>query len=776
MRKTLLLTLMTCLTAFTVSARFLRPAAALDRAIQSMQSNVPASVRAVVQESPTPALTIQGQNEPAVYLFDGGDTYLVVSADDCAPAVLGYSYNSAPGAVIPPAMKYWLEKYAEQIDYARHNGATPFKVEAATTDYASIAPMTATRWNQDAPYNNDCPEIDGKRCVTGCVATALAQVMKYHNYPTQGIGTDSYTWNNQTLSFDYTKTFDWANMLDVYTSAATATENAAVAQLMYACGVGVHMDYTASESGASSIVVPALMVDHFNYDKGIRYMPRDYYGIDEWQEIVYNNLKECGPIQYSGQSSDGGHSFVCDGYDKDGYFHINWGWGGMSDGYFLLTALTPPNQGIGGSSSGYNYGQDIIAGVRPPVEGSTMYEQMYCGSNFAIDPETTTLGSSIMFGGGFYNYSTGDISGRMGVKVVASDGTTSYINGQTFTDMPTQNGYSVISVTLPQTLKSGTYTVTPCFQTSTGEWRDIPVMLSCVQSLTMTVQGNNVTFSTGKEAELTIESYTTDTPFYIGCDYKVTVTLENKSDVEYYGTVALALVNAKGQLEDLGADYPVDLMPGETQQIEYISVFGASSSLTADTYDICFINPSNGKQMSQMKQIELKAAPTTTTLSASKPVVENANSVDASNLHITSTITCKEGYFGGALSVVIFPYDPGTTSVRSVGVYSTNPMFLESGKTDDIDMTKNFEAAEVGKTYFAAIYNGQNPVSSDYTFFTVSKTTGVDDMAVKEAPIAVQFYTLQGIAVEPDLAAPGIYLRVRHYENGKVITDRYLKR
>ena len=384
--------------AFAANAEVLTPEQALARVrvdgparIHGLQSSGDAALR--------PVYTQSAGSLPAAYVFDTRSGYMVVSADDVAAPLLGYAdEGSFDAANIPDNLRYWLESYASEIAWARDNGVEPARSRASRADRAPIAPLVKTQWNQGSPYNNYCPIYNGSRSVTGCVATAMAQVMKYYNYPAKGTGSHSYTTKTLKISqsMDFSSTsFRWTSMADSYGSFSSTSQKNAVATLMHACGVSVDMDYTPNESGAPSMNVASALANYFGYDKGVRYLMRDYYGMAEWEELVYNQLVEFGPVQYSGSNTSAGHSFVCDGYSADGYFHFNWGWGGMSDGYFLLTALDPTSQGIGGSTAGYNSGQDIIANVATSGEGK-MYEQMLIDGDFKIDTPQVQKGGYVV--------------------------------------------------------------------------------------------------------------------------------------------------------------------------------------------------------------------------------------------------------------------------------------------------------------------------------------------------------------------------------------------
>ena len=320
------------------------------------------------------------------YVFNIGDHggYVIAAGDDCAPAILGYADSGSVNVdSMPENMKAWLEEYATQIEYMQEHQlvASP----KLTTSYNAISPLLTTTWDQLDPYNQNCPDFFGYgKCVTGCVATAMAQVMYYHraNSVTQTTAQipayDCRTlWLNgsDTLGHIHVDAIpagspiDWGNMLNSYGSSATAIQKEAVANLMKYCGASVSMNY-ANEwdggSGAYSTDVPVALKAYFNYSNETVLKNRsDYSSNDAWESLIYNELSNSRPVYYSGRNSSGGHAFVCDGYDGSGYYHINWGWSGTSDGYFLLTALDPNQQGTGGSSSGYNQNQAALINAQP---------------------------------------------------------------------------------------------------------------------------------------------------------------------------------------------------------------------------------------------------------------------------------------------------------------------------------------------------------------------------------------------------------------------------
>ena len=284
-----------------------------------------------------------------IYNIGSNQGYIIASGDDCAPAVLGYSDNGyIDGDDIPCNLQAWLDGYVLQIKYLQEHGATPSRAPKKTDYPPALEPMLTCHWSQGYPYNMYCP-IDpttGTHCVTGCVATAMAQVMYYHrshsiNYTTELIPAyTTYTHQIHVNAIHDGSVIDWENMIDNYGSNATESQKQAVADLMKYCGAAVNMNYAADASGASFSAIVYSLPKYFNYSYKTRDINRSAYSDNDWEELMYSELSASRPVLYCGTKGDGdnGHAFVLDGYDGNGFFHINWGWGGISDGYFLLTA------------------------------------------------------------------------------------------------------------------------------------------------------------------------------------------------------------------------------------------------------------------------------------------------------------------------------------------------------------------------------------------------------------------------------------------------------
>lgn len=332
---------------------------------------------------------------PAVFVFNSTDErFVLVSAEDNARAVLGYSDEGTFDANnIPENMQFWLKMYADEMRSATEAKgkvnrreakgerleAKGERREAEEEAYPTIAPLLGeTIWGQGEPFNNMCPQIGNERAVTGCVATALSQIMYIHKYPTKGIGSHSYKTETEglTVSANFgNTTYDWANMIPNYNKSYTSAQADAVATLMFHAGVAADMDYTVDGSGAVSSIALVGLTNYFGYDKAINVLPKDFLKEETTLQTIASDLQAGRPVYISGSTvNQEGHAFVCDGMQSDGYLHINWGWNGMADGYFAISALAPEVQGTGGSASNLAFTErvDVYTNIKPNEGGEAM--------------------------------------------------------------------------------------------------------------------------------------------------------------------------------------------------------------------------------------------------------------------------------------------------------------------------------------------------------------------------------------------------------------------
>jgi len=329
------------------------------------------------------------------YVFNLNDNqgWVMVADDDRCIPILGYSKSGEfVTEDLPGNIEDWLTGISSEIQYAIDNNfvadhETSLLWEelysGVSTEFINrgekvVNPLVQTRWNQ-APYYNDlCPydQRYGERTVTGCVATAMAQVLKYWNHPEVGTGSHSYSTSYYgTLYANFGGTqYDWNNMPNRVTSS-----NNAVATLMYHCGVSVDMSYGVSATGGSGAYVISnytntencaeyAFKNYFGYQSSAHGEMKDYTSDSQWKSMMRADLDASRPLVYAG-FGDGGHCFVCDGYDNSDKFHFNWGWDGQNDGFYSLSALNPGSGGAGGGSYSFSNNQQAIFGLEPASGG-----------------------------------------------------------------------------------------------------------------------------------------------------------------------------------------------------------------------------------------------------------------------------------------------------------------------------------------------------------------------------------------------------------------------
>ncbi len=414
---------------------------------------------------------IASNNSTLFYVFNilNGDGFVIVSADDNIEPILGYSLEKDfDSKNIPSNVEYWFNQTNEQISIVIDQNLTSLSANtkwnsilqntftSKKTTPTVVKPLLKTNWNQDPYYNDLCPLDNGVKTVTGCVATAMAQAMKYWNYPTTGTGSKTYTpgtLTQQSANFG-TTTYNWSNMPNNLSSA-----NSDIAKLMYHCGVAVEMNYGTAASGGSSSYVNGsspsaeyALKNYFGYSSSLQFVSKSSYATDAlWVNVLKNELISSRVIIYRGNSSSGtsGHCFVADGFDANNYIHFNWGWGGYYNGYFSVASLIPGGAGTGGGTGDYTYNQGALIGLKPPTASAPSV-------NFTADYTSTNVGSTITLS---------DLSTNIpnSLSWTISPSTFSYVNGTSNTSKFPEISFSAIgqySITLDATNGVGTGTLT----------------------------------------------------------------------------------------------------------------------------------------------------------------------------------------------------------------------------------------------------------------------------------------------------------------------------
>ena len=327
------------------------------------------------------------------------------------------------------------------------NGELPDEFVLKDGYKTEVAPLLTTTWGQSSPFNNLCPTYttngNKNRYITGCVATAMAQVLKYHQYPEKGSGEiceytympDGVTERTQKVRFN--TTYDWANMIDKYTDKATSTQKTAVAKLMRDCGAASQMQYAPDGSGATYSNALKGMRKYLTFDYASKCYFREFTPKSIWMDMVYYDLSEGRPVMYSGSTKNReGHAFVFDGYDKDGLVHVEWGWEGIGDGYFDMSLLNS-------EQGSYTEGQSLLLTRKPGTTDFNKYESHWgLGQSLKI----TLSGTTIKVGKvSFYNLDVDNFTGQIQLLCYNLQGKKSYLltNIEEVSSMPLLNGGSI---------------------------------------------------------------------------------------------------------------------------------------------------------------------------------------------------------------------------------------------------------------------------------------------------------------------------------------------
>lgn len=401
------------------------------------------------------------QETASYYVFPHGEGkgFTIVSGDDCLPEIVGYTdQGTYDEASLPESYKSFMKAYQEMVEAVTKGDQATLRNLAEVKAYRSSVNSTHSKavspllgniaWNQTKPFNNMCPIYDGKnRAVTGCVATAMAQMMAYYKHPKQLLqDIPEYTkkWFGRDVAVPgISKSdgiYDWDNMLPFYSTAEgsyTKDQANAVAKLMFHCGAAVQMGY-GEQSGAN--LTPAPLAKYFGYDADMMLdLSRSLYSLTEWTQILDNELAAGRPVFYSGSS----HQFICDGSDGQGLYHINWGWGGYQDGYFDITILNPEKSGVGSGNApdGYNRYCSMLVGVAPdngkvdePVAPFASIVHRYWDrvSVFELTKDTRNQVSdkfALKIQNYFCNQSRQEQTGSIAYGIMKSDGTYTPISG-----------------------------------------------------------------------------------------------------------------------------------------------------------------------------------------------------------------------------------------------------------------------------------------------------------------------------------------------------------
>ncbi len=682
-----------------------------------LRSKMPQVTRAASGELTRAITGVADGDSAGIYVFNCDGGFVVISADDELPSVLAYGLkNSYDAQTAPPAMQAMLEAYNHAVN-------SSVKTRATVPTHADISPLIKTQWNQNTPYNNNCPVESGVNCPTGCVATATAQIMYYHKWP---------------------ETFNWDAMKTTYSSDDTGEAVDAVAKLMADVGEKVYMQYGSESSSAYDYDACEALRIQYGYAETTNYIERTCYTAKGWDEVIYNELVANRPVLYSGNSASSGqgivgHAFILDGYqakDGVGYFHVNWGWGGSSDDYFLISVLNPEMQYTGGNagSSGYSFGQSALVGVEKGASVAGKSMRLFVNScTIKSDKGTYTRNSAsenfpgiqlMMY---IYNvvqpkevrhYDLGYALYQNDKLVAMIDSTSVNYNFDYFKG----TSYITASLAFGKGLDDGTYQLRAMSrETGKSLWQQ--ALNATCRYIELTINGNQMTtkaygsFEDPSVSSFTINSVTVSENCEVGKPITITVNVTDKNKTNnaplfLYGNASLEQGTDKFQLLTGGG---TNLEAGETGDVvlEYTPqragnfVFYLSGDRTELT-DSLYRFEANVTGVALVLDLEVEGAKSTssgwneastgTTLKGVAHISNYGSETYNDNINIL--------LYGGT----------SPTDIENITILK-NPVNIAFGKT--IDIPFSFQNLTVGNYYLPLVYgfNGDDILPLNFELF-----------------------------------------------------------
>lgn len=762
-------TLLVCCVSLTCSAKDITQQQALNIAQKFFLIKDKAVNKADLKDH---CQRVDWQQQAAYYVVNNpsGKGFVVVAGDNRAPEVLGYADNgSLDLQQAPLQLKEWLNGYAEEIAYLRQHASEQETPDTETKKYTPVAPLLGeTAWNQLDPYNLMTPQYVGTtHAATGCAATAMAQIMYYHKYPAHGRGQNSYKSGQygMNLSVDFSESvYDWGSMLPVYGDWDSEESRMAVALLMRDCGYAIDMDYGAV-SGAAPDAWPTALVKYFDYDIGLSNRYRVNYALDEWNSIIYDEINAGRPVFAGGFASSGGHAFVFDGYDEDGLVHVNWGWGGTSNGYFRTSALTPAIQGTGGADGGFNSRQSIITGIQPALEYSELTPELL--SSETVKATTTGNTVNLKLNGKLTNGGYCDITVDLGfgvydvdrqlVLVILAEERKKSIAQKEFIIGVTANDVDLSA------LANGEYRIYPIAIEHGGQqWTKVRDNNNSKPNfLKLQVTDGSFTFSSPVKFRLAAKDVKLNNILYQGIKASVTAMLVNTGDMEYCSDVKVALFDIQDGTKVTESDtYIEEVYAQDSTQINIIS----SYDVQPNDYLLALIDE-NQTKLHEPILVTMQSAPAgdNSIEAIGQLAFTDDEPICQDNLDMTARLSCPSGVFAGNL--VVYVYDEYETLATPLGSLDPQFVFIEEGQEQTIRFKGKMENGVVGVRYKATIIDLDNNqyvkprnTASCYFVLSDSSVNSINDIE-RDIYHHSDTYDLYGRRMDSEQLPKGIYIR-----------------
>ncbi|MBR7053882.1 MAG: C10 family peptidase, partial [Prevotella sp.] len=658
------------------------------------------SGREIVGEAQkAPGKMAASQDQP-LYVFNAADNrgFVIIAGDDCIDPLLGYtetgSYNEDD---MPDNFKFWMEMMVNAIN------ALPSTVAEGQADKAlrqvaihnAIQPLIKTKWDQGSAtasgyiYNTLTPTINSKHCLTGCVATAGAQVMYYYQHPKKATKPVPGYESNSTLGMlkDLPSIqFDWSQMKNTYSKSDKGTSSErAVSELMLYCGYAAYMDYGLYGSGANEYWMVQNMVELFDYDPYTwKYVTPSDYGVSEWDAMIYGELSSKRPVIFSGWGVSGAHAFLCDGYDGAGLYHFNWGWGGSNNGYFKLIE---PNPFKGSMDNGYSMDVYATIGLQPNTGKTPPAESLV-----ATTVDTWVDGTKISTWltndnpvSAFFGLGIGELKANGTINVLD----TSYEYNKNYELKPMYwRGTFSFDVSSYGLSKGKHNLVFICIEKNAKQWvRCRPYMLY----FEVTVKSDG-SIEIIRHPLLSLEATSIDVKGNLFATVIQPVIVKVKSKVDDYTGPLYLFANTSNTRYNPSYYTTVAIEGGNTGEVELIF-----KPQTAGTYNLWVCTDEYGENVIGTKKVVIKPVPSYET-----KLTKLSMTVDCQP-NTTATLQVKNetqyDYFDSFRANLYIYHDGDYSLLTKKEIY---PILIKPGETKDIIET--FGGLEPGTNYYIEFY------------------------------------------------------------------------
>ena len=734
--KRLTLTILTLCLVLSMKAEFVGKQAALytaqsymlakGKTVEASPVSLPQLLQRRGESSRKKASSSEGDQPYYIFNAGGDGGYVIVSGDDRTEPILGYvEHGTFDPDNIPENMRSWLQFYADEINYIAENDIDPNspvlkkrnKIQATKH---SVPELLKSRWNQGHPYNLTCPNYytdkdndEHQYPAAGCVATAMSQVVYFYKFPEKTKAVIPAHSNTYTLKDGSKKTvsvkavprntiIDWENMRDTYSCNNEHVHDrpdSAVANLMLYCGQGVKMGWGAS-SGASTSRARDFFVNIFGYDSRAFWGGRGSYTIDEWFDMLYDEMEAGYPVLYAGHSSGGGHAFVIDGFDGDNLFHVNWGWGGGSNGWFLIGILNPgDNSGMGASSSsdGYSMSQGALFNLRTPGTPK---------DNPSLSISDVSITSTGSIKATFTNKTGATGSFHTGIVMVGEDGSLTLVGSkQTITGME-NNATKTNTFAIRNKLTEGTYRLSPASKLARSDVWHLKYNLrnDYIEAVVDSLGALDLHFINPTYEDIKIDTITFPGTRIAGTEQEVKVTFRNDG-AEYFKTVYF-FASKTSTKTYTDSKSMVAVHSGETVDVSYF--FKPEET---GTYNLWFCTDDKGNNVMGTGTMEVitEAEATKANLAISSYTISNGSGEIAYGKRLVGKATIKNNGsqdYHGRVKLQMWSQKVGNNTAYS-GSTRSFLVDIVKGKTATVEF--EFDGLNEGYYYrFKAMYGNQD--------------------------------------------------------------------